>query len=103
MPYLSNNHQSPCHPVWIRFYFSLLYRNQYILNKNKKYPLILFIKIPANAFQYIRKLTILVICETSEDIMQEKLPPTVFRYESYHSKTSFSKSDNKLVLRMRYS
>ena len=43
------------------------------------------------------------ICETSEDNIQEKLPPIIFRYESYHSKTSFSKSDNKLVLRMRKS
>ena len=46
---------------------------------------------------------LIVICETSEDIIQEKLPPVIFRYESYHSKTSFSKSDNKLGLRMRKS
>ena len=52
-------------------------------------------KIPENAFQYIHKLTIFVICETSKD-------NTIFlRYESYPSKTSFSKSDNNLVLRMR--
>ena len=35
--------------------------------------------------------------------MQGELPPIFFQYESYHSKTSFSKSDNKLVLRMRKS
>ena len=64
-------------------------------------PLFL-IKIPVNALQYIRKLTMFVICETSEDNMQEILPPVFFRYESYTSKASFSKSD-KLVLRMRKS
>ena len=37
--------------------------------------------------------------------MQEQFPPIILRYErmSYHSNTSFSKSDKKLVLRMRKS
>ena len=33
--------------------------------------------------------------------MQEALPPIFFRYASYPSKTSFSKSDKKIELRMR--
>ena len=44
-----------------------------------------------------------MICETLDDNIGEKLPPLFFRYESYHSKTIFSKSDNKLILRMRKS
>ena len=35
--------------------------------------------------------------------MQEKMPPIFLRYERYPTKTSFSKSDNNLVLRMRKS
>ena len=35
--------------------------------------------------------------------MQDKMPPMFLRYESYPSKTRFSKSDNNLVLRMRKS
>ena len=61
------------------------------------------IKLPDYAFQYTHKLAISVICETSEDNMQEKMPPVFLRYESYHSKTSYSKSDNSLLLRMRKS
>ena len=45
----------------------------------------------------------IMICETSKDNMQEKIPPIFLRYESYPSKTSVSKSDNNLVLRMRKS
>ena len=33
--------------------------------------------------------------------MQEKMSPVFLRYESYPSKTSFSNSNNNLVLRMR--
>ena len=32
--------------------------------------------------------------------MQEKMPPIFLQYRSHQSKTSFSKSDNNLVLHM---
>ena len=62
--------------------------NVYILSKNKKYSLFLS-KSYIMHFSIIRKLTIFVICETSEDNMLETLPPIILRYQSYSSKTGF--------------
>ena len=56
--------------------------------------------MPENAFQYIYKLSIFAIFETSEVNMQEKMPP-ISLWDS--GRTSFSKSDNNLGLRMRKS
>ena len=73
-----------------------------ILSKNKKHLLFLS-KSQRMHFSISVNLPFFVICETSEDDMQEKLSPIFFRYGSYPSKTSFSKSDNKLALHMRKS
>ena len=48
-------------------------------------------------------LPFFVICGTSEDNMQETMPQTFLRYESYSSKASFSKSANNLLVPMHKS
>ena len=75
------------------------YDSPTILSKNKKYPP--FLSKPQRMhFSISINLPFFFICETSADNMQEM--PTIFLpYDSYLSKTSFSKFDNNLVLHMR--
>ena len=56
------------------------------------------VNILKNAFQYLSTLIIYIICEISDDNIQEKLPWIFLRDESYLAK--LIKSDNKLVSRM---
>ena len=60
-------------------------------------------KIKENAFQYIRTRTIFGICETSEGNMQDKLHQFYSSMRVIPARLGFSKSDYKLVLRMRKS
>ena len=70
------------------------------LAKKKQKKKTFLITIPENAFQYIRKRTIFVICETSQGNMQEKLPPIFSDMRAIPARPGFSKSDNKFVLGM---
>ena len=51
--------------------------------------------------QHLCKIAICMIWETSDHNMQEKLPPIFLHNKSYPRITNSSKSDKKLVLRMR--
>ena len=54
-----------------------------LMQESQLMPLIYLAKVKSiqfsyqNQFQYVLKLTIFVICETSEDNMQEKMRPII--------------------------